>query len=747
MRRLAALVPALALAVLALPSAARADTCLGEACPYAASRSFGESGSGVLRFPQAVTVGPGGDVYVGDQSSHIVQVFNSSGQFVRQFGTPGLKPGQLTAISSIAVAPTGTAAVTDGGTDRVNFFNATGELIGTTGGSGTGVGQFRFGAGGGNDAPAGGAIAFKNGYLYISDSLNNRVQRMDLDGTGKRVLIDNGILSYPRGLTVAGDRLVVADDKNHRIAIFDLNGTFLQAVGLGQGASPGQLTNPFGVAVDYQGRMFIADDMNHRVVRFGGPPKYEYRARWGSYGTAPGQFGFPRAIATDPQSRVYVANTANDRIDVFDTNGNRLSTFGRSGRGPGQYNAPVGVGVDASGIRAVADSINGRVQLINPDGSLATIWGSPNPGPTILRRPVDVEFDGAGNGYVLDQSKSTIVVFDRATARSARRIGSYGTGPGQLLNPTAIARDTSDRLWVADAGNVRLARFSLSGSYLGSIPMTDVPRGIAISPDGSRVYVSTGRNRVEILDSEGKNLGHFGYGPGAKLGQLSAPSGLATDAAGTVWVADRSNNRVAHFDAGGKRLGTFGALGAGDGAQFNYPMGIAADCNGRLTVSDTRNNIVREFTLANPAVSPCVALPAPAQPPALQYPTLPAPDGPLITARALRTRFLLGSGVALRARCDTLCTLTASATLTQVGRPAKRKGASQRRVSIQLRPTVVRLAAGGSKALVLKPAATDAAKLRRALGRNRRVVASIVLSAVGDAGEPTSTSIEIQGTR
>ena len=747
MRRLAALAPALALTALALPNPAGADTCLGEACPFAASRSFGESGGGVLRFPQAVTIGPGGDVYVGDQSSHIVQVFNSSGEFVRQFGTPGLKPGQLTAISSIAAAPNGTVVVTDGGTDRLNFFGSGGELIGTTGGSGTGVGQFRFGAGGGNDAPAGGAIAFKNGHLYISDSLNNRVQRMDLDGTNQRILIDAGILSYPRGLTVAGDRLVVADDKNHRIAIFDLNGTLLQTVGLGQGASPGQLTNPFGVAVDYQGRMFVADDLNHRVVRFGGPPKYEYRARWGSYGTASGQFGFPRAIATDPHSRVYVANTANDRLDVFDTNGTRLSAFGRSGRGPGQYNAPVGVAADASGIRAVADSINGRVQLLNPDGSVATIWGSPNPGPTILRRPVDVEFDDAGNGYVLDQSKSTIVVFDRATARSTRKIASLGIGPGQLLNPTAIARDNQDRLWVVDAGNLRLARFSLTGDYLGSVAMTNVPRGIAISPDGSRIYVSTNRNRVEILDADGKNLVHFGYGPGAKLGQLSAPSGLATDAAGTVWVADRSNNRVAHFSAEGKRLGTFGSLGSADGAQFNYPMGIALDCNGRITVGDTRNNVVREFTLAAPANVACKPLPAPAPPPLLRYPTLPAPDGPLITARSLRSTLLLSRGVALRARCDTTCTLTASATLTQVGLPPKRKGVPRRAVSIELRPITVRLTAGGSKALVLKPTKADVRKLARALGKSRRVVATIALSATGDAGEPTSESLQIQGTR
>ena len=190
--------------------------------------------------------------------------------------------------------------------------------------------------------------------------------------------------------------------------------------------------------------MFVADDLNHRVVRFGPKSAYPYKARWGSYGTGPGQLAYPRGIAVDGAGQLYVTNTGNDRIDVFDRSGGLLRSFGASGRATGQFNTPLGVGADASGIRAVADSVNGRVQLLNPDGSIATVWGSVAPGPTILPDPVAVAFDAAGNAYVLDQRRARILVFDRATGLLARTIASQGSGPGQPARPVR-ARDHTGR--------------------------------------------------------------------------------------------------------------------------------------------------------------------------------------------------------------------------------------------------------------------------------------------------------------
>ena len=170
----------------------------------------------------------------------------------------------------------------------------------------------------------------------------------------------------------------------------------------------------------------MADDLNHRVVRFssgaavsvqGALGLLRHRARASSPTRA--------AIAVDAHGKVYVANTGNDRIDVFDKGGALLRSFGTSGRATGQFDAPLGVAADAGGVRAVTDSVNGRLELLNPDGSVAPSGARPNPGPTILPNPVAVAFDAGGNGYVLDAgaggSSSSTARRRCRCARSARR--------------------------------------------------------------------------------------------------------------------------------------------------------------------------------------------------------------------------------------------------------------------------------------------------------------------------------------
>jgi len=733
---------AAALAALALPVAPAAADCPGAngACPYLASAQIGQRGEGVLRFPQTIAIGPDGLVYVGDQSSSMVQVFSPDGAFQREVGVAGTRPGELGPVGAVAVAGDNTLLVADG-RDRIDRFDASGNLLNAFGSSGTQVGQFHFGAGGGHDAPAGGGLAIAGQTLFVADSFNDRVQRMQLDGSGAAELIAPGQLSNPRGLTISGTRLLVADDHNHRLAVYDTGGRFLQAVGAGQGQGVNQLDHPFGVAVDPQGRVFVADDLNHRVVRFGPRSKYVYKARWGSYGTGPGQLAYPRAIAVDPAGLVYVTNTGNDRIDVFDRTGTLLRSFGQSGRAPGQFNTPLGVAADANGFRAVADSVNGRIELLNPDGSTAAVWGSPAPGPTILPNPVAVVFDAAGNAYVLDQRRARIVVFDRTSGLPSRTIGSQGSGPGNLLDPSALAIDAAGTLYVADTGNERIARFALDGSYLGATTGVGRTRGIAVAPDGSRTYVAGTDSRITVYDAADAVVTQFG-GVGRTLGKLAAPGQIALDAAGHLWVADRGNSRVQEFGPAGERLGTFGSRGIGPG-QFINPTGVAIDCNGMLTVTDTKNNRVQQFALAAPATTPCVPLGPIANPPVPKLPTLPTPLGPQVTVRVLRATSLFGSRVLpLRVGCDTVCTMKATATLTERSKPRKRRKA----VSVSLRPVTTQLPAGETKVVRLALSRTQVARLRRALGKRRGLTLTLQLLATADAGDPTTVSRRVSAT-
>ncbi|MEA2218204.1 MAG: tripartite motif-containing protein 71 [Solirubrobacteraceae bacterium] len=714
---------------------ALADACPGAqpACPYTAVSQIGQRGGGVLRFPQSVAIGPDGAVYVSDQSSSIVQVFDAQGGFLREVGRAGVRPGELGAVGAIAVAADNTLFVAEG-TNRIDRFDAAGNLVGSFGHSGNELGEFHFGAGGGNDAPAGGGLATAGNMLFVSDSFNDRIQRFDLDGSGAAEIVAPGQLAYPRGLTVNGQRLLVADDKHHRIAAFDFGGRFLGAFGSGPGAGPGQLNFPFGVAVDPAGRVFVADDLNHRVVRFGPKSAYPYKARWGHYGSAPGELAYPRAIAADASGSLYVANTGNDRIDVFDRSGGLLRSFGASGRSNGQFNTPLGVGADASGIRAVTDSVNGRVQLLNPDGSIATVWGSVAPGPTILRNPVAVAFDAAGNGYVLDKRRARILVFDRATGLLSRTIASQGGGPGQLLDPSALAITAGGTISVADTGNERIARFSTAGDYLGARTDVGPVVGIAVTPDGSRTYVNDKRY-IRVFGADDVQIVEFG-GLGSKLGKLAAPAQMALDAAGNLWVAERGNNRVQEFGPDGERLLTFGNRGI-DPGQFINPTGVSVDCHGTLTVTDTQNNRVQQFALATPPATTCATLGPLGNPPPPRLPTLPEPLGPQVSVRPLRTNSLFATrALPLRVGCDTICTLTATGTVTERHKPRKRK----RAVSATLHPVTTRLPAGETRIVRLTLSRAQVKRLRRQMGRRRGLVVTLQVVATAAAGEPTAVS-------
>ena len=82
------------------------------------------------------------------------------------------------------------------------------------------------------------------------------------EGLGK------GKFKYPLGVAVSdGDQIVVADNLNHRVQVFDSNGTFLRSFGH-YGKNAGEFRHPFGIATDKDGKIFVADSDNNRIQIF-----------------------------------------------------------------------------------------------------------------------------------------------------------------------------------------------------------------------------------------------------------------------------------------------------------------------------------------------------------------------------------------------------------------------------------------------------------------------------------------------
>ena len=91
--------------------------------------------------------------------------------------------------------------------------------------------------------------------------------------------------------------------------------------------------------------------------------------QWGSYGTGEGEFNMPWGIAVDDEGDVYVADWRNDRIQKFSADGTlAVHVWHVRQCDNGQFNRPTGVAVDMHGDIYVADWGNNRVQLFNPEG-------------------------------------------------------------------------------------------------------------------------------------------------------------------------------------------------------------------------------------------------------------------------------------------------------------------------------------------------------------------------------------------
>jgi DNA-binding beta-propeller fold protein YncE len=152
-----------------------------------------------------------------------------------------------------------------------------------------------------------------------------------------------------------------------QVLVFDADGNFLRTVGSPvtdpdqtPGADPDTLGYPEGVAVDGQGRVYVADQ--HRVVIYAQDGAW---LRTFDVPTTPGQWGLSMALAVDRDGRIYVTDAFSHRVLVFANDGALLATWGTPGGEDGQFNVPMGATLDPAKNRLfVTDMWNHRVQVL-----------------------------------------------------------------------------------------------------------------------------------------------------------------------------------------------------------------------------------------------------------------------------------------------------------------------------------------------------------------------------------------------
>ena len=235
--------------------------------------------------------------------------------------SPGTRPGELSAVGALAVAGDGSLLVADGAQPHRPLRRRAAQLMTRWGRTGSDVGQFRFGAGGGNDAGAGGGLASSGDFLYVADTGNDRIQRFTLDGGHGAVIVPPGQLANPRG--PRGARHAAARRRRPAPPARRLRHRRAPAArGRARTArARASSTSPTAWPPTPRGASSSPTTSTTASCASAARRGYPYKGRWGSYGTRAGPARLPARHRGRPPGNVYVANTGNDRIDVFDKGG------------------------------------------------------------------------------------------------------------------------------------------------------------------------------------------------------------------------------------------------------------------------------------------------------------------------------------------------------------------------------------------------------------------------------------------
>jgi uncharacterized repeat protein (TIGR01451 family) len=445
-----------------------------------------------------------------------------------------------------------------------------------------------------------------SGNLFISDSYNNRIRRVDAV---------SGVITTYAG---SGDQ-------------YSGLGFFGGYAGDGGAAASALLNFPDGLIFDAKGDLFVADTNNNVVRMIDNSPAhiittYAGNGTAGTPGSANGDGGPAKnaqlkasynamGLAMDAAGNLYIADSGDSVVRAVDTSANHIittyagsanHTFTFLGDGGAAnaagLNTPFGVAVDSTGNLFIADTANARVRRVDASANhiISTVVGSASlclsyssgcgdggaPGSGLLNRPNTVFFDSSGNLYISDLGTETIRMVSPGPASTISTLAGGGSGglggaatSALLALPYTVASDGSGNLYVLDGYSV--IRYGSGSKTLAA-------------------YAGNGIVGINFVPGNGDN------GP-ANQATFFTPFALALDGSGNLFVAD-GYTRVRRIDAVTKTITTIAGTSAscnpalnpacGDGgaatsATFVSILGLAADSQGNLYISDSGSNRIR----------------------------------------------------------------------------------------------------------------------------------------------------------
>lgn len=591
----------------------------------------GPATSAQLNGPYSLAIDRAGTLYIADGGNHRIRKVSSNGTIATLAGTgvAGYSGDGGPAISAQLNAPLGVTVDNSGNVYIADSFNqrirkvAPEGIISTVAGDGTCCfsGDNGLAAKAQLHQPEGVAVDGA-GNLYIADLGNARVRKVSPSGVISTIAGTSSSGTAGDGGPATSAQLqipwTVAVDPTGNVYISDANrvrkvvpgGAITTVAGIltagfsGDGgvATKAQLDQPFGVAADASGNLFIADTGSNRVRKvasggtittIAGDGTHNFSGDGGPAASA--QIYNPQAVALGPGGSIYIADYA--RVRRVSSNGIITTVAGNGTPGyfgdggpaiSAQLGQTEGLALDvstgaASGTLYLADSANHRIRSVAPSGSIVTFAGvgtagySGDGGPANaaqLRAPEGVAVDAGGNVYIADTGNGCIrKISSNGTITTVAGNGTQGfSGDGgaatsaQLSYPRGVIADGSGNLYIADFGNGRVRKVSANGTIntVAGSGVSDAsgdggpavaaglsPQGVAVDSSGN-LYIADFNNLVWKVSPSGGILriagtgtpGYSGDGGSAVKAQVTDVRNVAVDATGNVYIADTSNYAI-----------------------------------------------------------------------------------------------------------------------------------------------------------------------------------------------------------
>jgi uncharacterized protein (TIGR03437 family) len=575
----------------------------------------GPARAAALSRPNGLTLDAAGNILLADAGNNKIRGISPDGTIRTvagsgSFGSSGdggpATQATLATPGAVATDAAGNVYITDNNSQRIRMVTPAG-VISTVAGNGSAAST---GDGGpataaGIFAPAGIAVD-SSGNIYVSEGFA-RVRKFKVGGTIATFAGSNqsgfsgdggpaaqARLFFPAGLAFdAAGRLYIADSYNEAVRRVNLDGTIATIAGNGVGAFTGDggpatsasLSRPTGVAVAGDGTVYIADTENDRIRKISTSGIITTVAGSGLFlgdggASTDARLDQVADVALDSAGNVYALTT--DRRVRKVTPAGTITTFAGSGRAKpenqgdgglatnaGFQNPPTGIAVDSQGAMYIANNL--VIRKVTTDGVISTFT------PAVTSNGNRLSVDAASNLY-LSVSNPGAQVLKITQAKS--------------ITPFA---GTNQPGYSGDGGPALSAALS---SFLG---------GTTTGPDGSVYICDAGNNRVRRVDRAGVITTFAGNGTGSDSGDggpataagVPSPQSVVFDAKGNLYIADAG--RIRKVAAGGT-ISTYAGTGrygfSGDGgtavaASFETPSGLAVDAQGNLYVADSGNLRVR----------------------------------------------------------------------------------------------------------------------------------------------------------